>query len=257
LAEYVYHFSGKVIPDRAGVTFLPATFHVDGGADVPPSSLLIQIIVSQIFARLTCPSPIVNHKTARNMVEDSVRAILDAYGFVFARGYEVEITQYFAIEPMDDYVYGVDFGALEGRAVTAGLSPQHLLYLMSTPSSWFFRRALSDFREALRNSTDTGFFCFRAVETLMQQHASTRPPTNDKAKWIAFREYYGVSEDQIRQVKAFADPVRHGNGLQLLEMTSADTIRVFELAWDIGIKVFLRAYSDNPPPVTDAPPSAA
>jgi hypothetical protein len=258
VTEHIYYFTGKVLPERAAVsTHREFTFSVSGGADVSPSSLRIQIIVSQIFARMTCPSPILDRFTARNIVEDSVRSILDAAGFVFGRSYGVEIIQYLASDSSADYVFGVDIGVIEGRAVEAGLSFEHLLYMMSTPSSWFFRRALSDFREALKNPVDTGFFSYRAIETLMQHHASSHLPPNakDKAKWTAFRENYGLSENELLEIKSFADPVRHGNGLEMKAMTGTDRVRLFELAWGIGIKVFLRVYKDNPPPPTGTLPT--
>lgn len=252
MSSYVYQLSGKVLPERAGVNIGPLTFGVSGGEDVPQSTLHVQILWSQIFARLTCPSPVKNHFTARNLVEDCVRSILDAAGFVFGRGYDVEITQYFATDPTADWVFGVDIGVLEKRASEAGLTVDHLAYLMSTPTSWFFRRALADFREAIKNATDTGFFCYRAIETLMQCHAALNGGSNDSTKWRAFRDHYNVSEDDIRNVKSFADPIRHGNGLHMKEVTSGERARIFELAWDIGIKVFLRAWADNPPPQDQA-----
>ncbi|WOD14514.1 hypothetical protein [Paraburkholderia kirstenboschensis] len=158
MSEFTYYFTGRVIPERAGINLENVSFHVSAGDDVPAGVLYIQAFAGQLFGRLITPTAIKNVFTARNLVEDSARAVLGAVGFVFARGYAVEIVQFVAPDLVDDRVFGVDVPALEKLATDAGLTMGHLLNLMSTPSTWFFRRALGDFREALRNSTDTGFF---------------------------------------------------------------------------------------------------
>jgi hypothetical protein len=253
MSDNTYHFTGRVIPERANISSLPVKFEVSAGDDVAPGLLHIQIYASQVFGRLVCPTPIKNELSARNLVEDAVRSILDAKGFVYARGYSVEIVQFFHPDPRGDRVFGVDVQALEVLATSRGLTEAHLHNLMSTPSSLFFRRALGDFREALLSPMDTGFFCYRAIESLMQEHASRNATVTDrKERWENFRHYYGVAEQQIMEIKDYADPVRHGNGMSLKEITSADRMRLFESAWGIAITVFLRAHADktpsNPPP---------
>jgi hypothetical protein len=221
---------------------------VSAGDDVPAGVLYIQAFAGQLFGRLITPTAIKNVFTARNLVEDSARAVLDAVGFVFARGYAVEIVQFVAPDLVDDRVFGVDVPALEKLATGAGLTMGHLLNLMSTPSTWFFRRALGDFREALRNPTDTGFFCYRAIETLMQEHASRTPSITDKRlKWTNFRTHYGFTEEQILYVKRHADPVRHGNGLGTEQVSSDERMKIFEAGWNIGIAVLMRAHGDLTP----------
>jgi hypothetical protein len=253
MSDITYHFTGRVIPERANIVSPPLNFAVSAGDDVAASQLHIQIYASQVFGRLVCPTPIKNEFTARNLVEDAVRSLLDAKGFVYARGYSVEIVQFFHPDPQGDRVFGVDVWELENLATSRGLTEAHLHNLMSTPSSLFFRRALGDFREALLSPMDTGFFCYRAIESLMQEHASGNAAVTDrKKKWENFRHHYGVAEQQIMEIKDYADPVRHGNGMTLQEVTGADRMRLFESAWGIAITVFLRAHADktpsNPPP---------
>jgi hypothetical protein len=245
VSDHIFIFTGRVIPERAGISIGPVSFQVGAGADLPQSTLYIEILLSQVHARLVCPSPPLNIFSARNVVVDAVRSLLDVGGFIGGRGIDAEILQVTAADGTHNRVFDQEIPALVGLASARGLTHDHLFHLMSKPDSWHIRRALSDFREATSNPVDTGFFCYRAIETLMQYHASSMPEaTSKRVKWDAFREHYGIDRADIDYIKGFADPVRHGDGLSVIEITDANRESTFRRAWQIGITVFLREHGD-------------
>jgi hypothetical protein len=88
-SQFVYALTGKVLPERAAVSVSRLSYKVSSGADVPLSDLELEIQLSQIHARLICPSPLQNIFTARNIVLDIARSTLDVAGFLGARGFDV------------------------------------------------------------------------------------------------------------------------------------------------------------------------
>jgi hypothetical protein len=64
-------FTGHVVPERAAITIGPITFGIGANPDLPQSTLHLEILLSQIHARLVCPTPPSNIFTARNIVVDA------------------------------------------------------------------------------------------------------------------------------------------------------------------------------------------
>jgi hypothetical protein len=64
----------------------------------------------------------------------------------------------------------------------------------------------------MKDADDTGFYCYRAVESLRHHCAALNGLLDaEKAKqWEKFREVSGCEEDTLRAIKAAADPLRHG-----------------------------------------------
>ena len=84
----------------------------------------------------------------------------------------------------------------------------------------------------MKYADDTGFYCYRAIETLRNHCAALYDlSTHGKdTQWEKFREISGCDEQAIRKIKAASDPVRHGN---ILEITSSDRANLFFITWQI------------------------
>lgn len=84
----------------------------------------------------------------------------------------------------------------------------------------------------MRHPDDTGFYCYRAIESLRHHCAAVhRLSEADKAvQWKAFREAAGCSEETLLDVKAAADPVRHG---QVVGVTAEERLKLLTMTWDV------------------------
>jgi hypothetical protein len=71
MTDTVLIFTGHVVPERAAITIGPITFGIGANPDLPQSTLHLEILLSQIHARLVCPTPPSNIFTARNIVVDA------------------------------------------------------------------------------------------------------------------------------------------------------------------------------------------
>ena len=151
--------------------------------------------------------------TLRNAVMDDVQGSVDLACFLTGAGLDVDLTS----AASDDGAWQI-FDAFiptlrsdgeisipyELVAAVGGDVPAHIM--------------LADFREAMRVPRQTGFFCYRAIESAMQafKNAST---TTDGEAWVAMRSALRVDEKAVRRVKVHADWARHGRPGSLTDET--------------------------------------
>lgn len=80
------------------------------------------------------------------------------------------------------------------------------------------RLALSDLQRALLNHRDSGFYCYRAIESMRQFFLDGDDAGSaTSASWKNFREVLQLKESDIMRVKQAADPRRHGGTHTLTE----------------------------------------
>ncbi|HHW43813.1 MAG TPA: hypothetical protein GXX25_08400 [Desulfotomaculum sp.] len=238
MSEYLYILTGRVIPERAVVDICEVAFKVPVSEDVPEGDLFIQIIKSQIFVRFLASGEVRNIFTLRNIVEDATRMLLDVIGYLNGYGYDVEIIQ--AVQPNtgEKYVFGIDVPVLAGVCEKDGITYSDIFMALSKTDGYYLRRALADVREAMKSPMDTGFFCYRAIESLKNCYAKRSGLKPDDAQadaqaWELFRNKYSVPKQEILGIKTFADPVRHGNYPQAKPLTDKDRADVFKKTWEI------------------------
>ena len=231
MSDVTYTFFGKVLPERALIEIREVLFEVSGSDDVPEGQLYVAILKSQIIARYVAATAVGNVFSLRNMVDDAVRRLLDAVGYVNGWAYDIDIIE--AVRSIDrqTWVFGIDIPALNGVAEKAGVAPQDVITMLNLPQGWAVRQAMADVREAMKSSTDTGLFCYRAIESLKQGFAERMSLDPDRT-WEDFRNAYGIAKDDIMLVKGFADAARHGAALQT-SISDADRASIFTTTWKI------------------------
>ncbi|MBD1881456.1 hypothetical protein NC997_14080 [Trichocoleus sp. DQ-A2] len=74
------------------------------------------------------------------------------------------------------------------------------------------RRALANLREAIREPNDTGFFCFRAIESIRQHFYEPQDRDTDKPSWERLRNSLRIDRSWIDALtKSYeAGNQRHG-----------------------------------------------
>jgi len=101
--------------------------------------------------------------------------------------------------------------------------------LFRDPRSSHLQRAFADLREAIRSPKDTGFFCYRAIESL-RQFFVVELNAPDKQSWEVLRTALQIDRPTIDYVKTFADSARHGAGAAISDGERAE---VFKKTWSI------------------------
>jgi hypothetical protein len=87
-----YIFNGKVISERANVNISPVSVSLKARDAGFSGEAIVSIACSQISIKLDTTYVAVSLDTMKNYVEYLVRTLVDSYGYLSGRGYDVEIT---------------------------------------------------------------------------------------------------------------------------------------------------------------------
>lgn len=222
-----YIFSGKVMPERADVNIsLPSlTFQAkDAGFS---GETIISIARSQISIKLDTTDAGVNLDTMKNYMEQLVRNLVDSYGYLSGRGYDIEITS--VVNPNGQQaVFGVGIRELEKSENERPLSFQELFpVILKSPH---LRHALGDLREAIRSPSDTGLFCYRAVECVRQHFREDEDDDNRAPSWERLRQNLRVDRSWMKPLENFSKEQRHGSSSY---MSETDRVLLMQHAWKV------------------------
>ncbi|WP_231636502.1 hypothetical protein [Burkholderia sp. MSHR3999] len=227
-----YLFFGVVLPERAqlslqfSVRFSHLTSGVGGAAKV-------SIILNQVAAHVDS-----EHDwdifDLRNVVKNIIQNHLAMVGYLAGIAYDFEITRVLNQSRGIDYVFGIDVPCLTER--NKGIDVQDSLMQLRDKTigenGVFLSRCFADLVSSMKHADDTGFYCYRAIESL-RHHCATLHGLTDAGKarqWDKFREVSGSTEDTLRSIKLAADPLRHG---EASGGTSQDRAKLLTDTWDV------------------------
>ena len=223
---FTYTFFGKVLPERTFVTLGPIpkmkiqTILPDGNMDYEAQ---VVIDTAQIMVVAHSPISIADLETLRNSVEKVVRGIVDAFGYIEGRGYDVELTS--AIDSAGDrwQIFPIEIGAIQATKNERPLPFGELCGLLIAGAGVLgndagfklsqLRIALGDLREAIRSIDHSAFFCYRAIECLRQCYLELNSPISDatrKDSWERMREELCIGRSWIDDIETASIPERHG-----------------------------------------------
>jgi len=239
-----YTFTGKVMPERANVNIsvLSLTFQAkDAGFS---GETIISIACSQVSIKLDTPDTGVDLPTMKNYLGQIVRNLVDSYGYISGRGYDIEITS--VVDPNGQQtVFGVGIRELEESEDERPLSFRELFQVML--KSPHLRHALGDLREAIRSPSDTGFYCYRAVECL-RQHFREAKDSNKNQSWKRLRQNLRIDRSWIKPLENCSKEQRHGSSPY---MSGENRIRLMKHAWKV-IDRFCVYINRNSQPLSDS-----
>ena len=156
-----------------------------------------------------------------------------AIGYLKGYAYEVEIRRVLHPE-LGICVFGIDIPCIAERNESIDLDARIALIREKTTGveGVLLNRCFNDLVMAMKSPDDTGFYCYRAIESL-RQHCIIKfklNPENKSMQWKKLRDTAQCDENTIRSIKESADPVRHGD---VMSITSEDRKTLFLKTWDI------------------------
>jgi len=226
-----YIFKGVVLPERASITIGPLRskfFHPTTGN---VGECKLNIVLNQITAWIYSEADW-DIYDLRNIVEQMVLDILSIIGFLKGYAYDVDIRQVLNEDKEIDYVFGIDIPCLEdrNRAIDVGSKLREMLPQLAGDGGMFIKRCLNDLTMAMKRPGDTGFYCFRAIETLRQYCKNHYNLVSEADQWQQLSKITGYGKDYMEVVREFARPSRHGDAMPI---TSQDREKIFMKTWDI------------------------
>lgn len=226
-----YILQGIVLPERAQLSlqFSLAFRHLASGIS---ATARVSILLNQVIVWVETDHDW-NVFDLRNVVANIVQGHLQMVGYLKGFAYDFELTRVLNSERAIDYVFGIDIPCLaeRGKDIDLPVALARLRDKTIGPNGIYLNRCFSDLTSAMKHADDTGFYCYRAIESLRHHCAAINGlATESKLRqWEKFREVAGCDEQTLREIKAAADPLRHG---QVVGSTSADRERLFTLTWN-------------------------
>jgi hypothetical protein len=170
----------------------------------------------------------------RNVVKTIVLNELAIVGYLKGYAYDLELTRMLSQSRGIDQVFGIDIPCLAQRRQSINLSEALAKLRDKTvgPDGVFIHRCFNDLVSSMKHADDTGFYCYRAIESLRHHCAALHGlSADDKAKqWEKFREVSGSDEQTLLTIKAAADPLRHG---EASGVSSDNRAKLFIMTWEV------------------------
>ena len=227
-------FFGKVLPERVPVTWLAP---LEGSARQPnlgfSFTFRVAIHASQVVVDLDVTEGTPDLLTMRNAASNCLRTITDFVGYERGCYFDVEITSAVSQETDDWTVFGIEIPVLASKRTVHQINSVDAGFFRTIAQNIPAQIVLADFREAMRVPIGTGFFCYRAIEAMMQSVKVGRE--KDSAAWDRLREVLLIDRTVLDDIKQHADPPRHGKPSA---MSDSDRARIFELTDEIIRRFF-------------------
>lgn len=214
--------TGRVHPERAEVN-ISQFFESNEVASIRMYVGASQIVIHIDDPRIECV------RSAHTISEHYAQAMVSSLGLANGCGYTAEITQIL------DYEFGVQvIGVGEEELASEEHDMVFNNALRLTFRDPFFRFALLDYTSAITDKLGCANSCFRVFESLAKAIDGSK---RDKYNWEQFHLALGTDKATIdRLVKNFADPVRHGNWVELADMTWDNRAEMLVFTKDVLIR---------------------
>jgi hypothetical protein len=228
---------GRVLPERVPLSIGTT---IKWHSDIPDFGLKLEvefsIADSQVIATIGVKQGKADIDTLRNVIDLQIRSVVDLIGYLHGVRYELDIVSAASTDGDGGWrIFGINIPVLSERRRTA--SAEEYPSLGNLPVEWLTavsgdipaQMALADFRRAMTSAISTGFYCYRAIESIMQ---SVR--TDDKEKesvaWDRMRQHLRIDRAAIDMIKKHADFPRHGRPSSI---SDSDRAAVFKVADEI------------------------
>ncbi|MFA9502382.1 hypothetical protein ACERIM_06310 [Natrinema sp. H-ect1] len=199
---------GRVYPERSNFRLSPREVQVD---DI---NFTLVIHNSQIMIKCNPPEDI-DPFTLRNVLLRGVRSQVDLYGFLEGRAYDVEIDG--MLTPSgDQYFFEFEIPSLSVKEEDIKSEYERKIKsLFENGNAKYLQRSLHDFRLAIKDPHETGFACYRSIESIRKHFHILRDipdDTDHRSKaWAAMHDALGTEKEDIIKIQQnFANERRHG-----------------------------------------------
>jgi len=211
MSQYV--LKGLVHPERAPLSVGPIKrqeiIHITTKKQL---QIELNIVLNQITVWINSDEEW-NLYDLRNIARNFVVTVCSVLSFIHGYYYEIEIIQILSKEKDIDLVFGIDTPCITNRAPVENLSKNFPSILEKTGGSEgiYYNRCFKDLNLALKDTEDTAFYCFRAIESLRNLCGEKFNLKKDSAQWDKIWAITGLDRECIKKINEHANESRHGD----------------------------------------------
>lgn len=233
-----YIIIGKILPERAPISIvLPEIKFSPIVCKESINNAKLSILNNQVYILYSTNIEEIGLHDIRNIAKQLIADKLSIIGYLLGYAYEIELTRIINIERNIDHVFGIDIPCLADRSKSQApeafkdqVNRINSIISKQNSLSIYIYRCLNDLKQSMVNPDDTGFYCYRAIESLKQYCKYKYGIESEKDQWAKLSELTGYDSDKIQFIKEKADPVRHGD---LSVITDDNRVKIFNDTWDI------------------------
>jgi hypothetical protein len=196
--------------------------------------VLLGVIDNQLIAKVIGHVGEQSNVFLKNLVAQAEQIVLNAIAFTTGSVFDVDIIS--VIRESEDAADGsVEVHCIDNihDVISARKSPitlQQIYEICISDDGLPLRRCLNDLRMALREISDSPFYCYRAIESIKGHVGGRFGKTRDKGQWEIMREALGLNRTDLEVVKNLADPLRHGRAVKF---EGAEWRKIILISWDV------------------------
>ncbi|MBD3609861.1 MAG: hypothetical protein HUJ30_04870 [Gammaproteobacteria bacterium] len=237
----IYSFKGKINPVRSGIN-CSKTKHKAYSPEINLEyDVEFEIKESQVNVTISSDGELTKPGVryiacVSEMARAVIEAYLDTYGFIAGIGFEVEIEDLLDDGEWVSLQYTVPILENRNRNIDAEMIRLNKLY--NNPNSWHLQQCFGDLRRAIRHVNDTGYYCYRAIESLASFFKDDYAEQMKTQTWNKFNEIVGIDKSITFKIKKYADASRHGS---VIPMPSDLRGEIFKNTWEIVDRFILFA----------------
>lgn len=201
-----YTFFSVIYPERAWVNIPPFDGPIFTSGDVNIGNIHIVVAYSQI----TIIADIINDDTdiftIRNSIQSYINHTICVLDYAKGQFHTLDIKQYMTSSG-EIFNFGANDFAVSARLSTVKNTIDRLFQITKGEKGLIIRQCFFDLTKAIQFPEDTGFYCYRAIESLLQYFDAA---TNKKQAWESLRQATNTTREEIDKIKNVSDQNRHG-----------------------------------------------
>lgn len=229
-----YILKGIVHPQRATLSLSrPIKEKVTHLSSKKELCIELNIVVNQITIWIESTEEW-NLDDLRNIGRAFTITICSILTFIYGYYYEVEIIQMLYKEKGTDHIFGIDTPCISNRDSIKDFKAkfEDIINITNGKLGIYLQRCFKDLNSALKDTEDTAFYCFRAIESL-KQHCKEKfniSENNEVAQWKKLSEICGYDKSYIDIIKNGAKVLRHGG---YVGHTEEERIEFLTKTWNV------------------------
>jgi hypothetical protein len=134
--------------------------------------------------------------------------VTDTIGFLEGLSYDIDMISAVSLDTGQRWIFGIRLPVLQERRRSWQFKASLEDLLRVVGQELHAQIVLADFREAMRIPVGTGFFCYRAVEAIMQSMRAENE--EEKHVWPRLRQALRLEQNALMYIKSHSDFPRHG-----------------------------------------------
>lgn len=217
MKKYIYTFSGKILPERIPISF-PRIESKEICKYESQNKTIGSVsfeVTSNVLVAVVISNKKTNLATMKNSIERFVQGIINGYGYYTGQAFDVDIN--IASGPDGTFEFFPRYKSVYNNQNERPVDIDRVIKLSAT--NIHLMGALNNLREAIKNPSDIGLYCYRSIESIRQFFSKKNQTQNDS--WKKMHDVLNSTRSYLTDgfdLTKYSEQSRHGETHSLSEV---------------------------------------